>query len=66
MQQISKEQPCQTKHAGVNLLDYGLPNEAQRLHEIINTRVGSFEKLIKGILEKSKMLQTLEELLKSK
>jgi hypothetical protein len=55
-----------TKNAGASILDYGLPNEAQRLHEIINTRAGSFEKLIKGIIEKSKMLQTLEGLLKSK
>jgi len=52
------------REAKVNTQDYGLPNEAHRLHEIINTRVESLEKLIKSIKGESKMLKTLEGFIK--
>jgi hypothetical protein len=43
-----------TQEASVNIQDYGLPNGANQLHQIINTRVEAFEKLIKVLRGKSK------------
>jgi hypothetical protein len=54
------------REAKVNIQDYGLPNGARQLHEIINTRVESLEKLTKSIKGKSQMLKTLEGFVKSK
>jgi hypothetical protein len=50
--------------AGVNIQDYGLPNNANQLHHTINTRLESLKNLIKNIKDKSKMLKALESLLK--
>lgn len=50
--------------AGINIQDYGLPNNANQLHHIINTRLDSLKNLIKGIKDKSKMLKALESILK--
>ncbi|MGI0011058.1 MAG: hypothetical protein ACREAE_06640 [Nitrosopumilaceae archaeon] len=52
--------------AGVNIQDYGLPNNANQLHHIINTRIESLKSLIKSIRDKSKMLKALEGFINSK
>jgi hypothetical protein len=54
------------REAKVDIQDYGLPNEARQLHEIINIRVEGLEKFIKSIKDKSKMLKTLEGFVMSK
>jgi len=54
------------REAKVNIQDYGLPNGARQLHEIINMRVESLEKLIKSIKDKSQMLKTLGGFVKNK
>ncbi len=53
------------KEASVNISDFGLPNEANQLHKIINTKVKIFVLLIKKIRGKSKMIETLERMIKS-
>lgn len=52
------------KEAGVEVGDYGLPNETRQLHQMINTRIDSFKKLLKVMLGKSKMLTSLENIVK--
>lgn len=55
------------KEAKVNVEDIGLPDDAYSLHEIININLGKFILLIEDIKKKrSKMLQSLETLLKTR
>ncbi|MDZ7313714.1 MAG: hypothetical protein ONB45_20835 [candidate division KSB1 bacterium] len=53
------------KEAGVDIQDYGLPPEANQLHKVINTRLGSLALLIESIKRRSKMLKSLEHLMTS-
>ena len=55
-----------TKEAKIDIKKYGLPNNAEKLHKIINIRIDKFEKLIKDLKEKSKMLKTLAKLIREK
>jgi hypothetical protein len=49
------------KELGVNIVNFGLPDDAGKLHKIINIKLGSFENLIEDIKKrKSGMLKTLE------
>jgi hypothetical protein len=53
--------------ARINLGNYDLPNSAEELHNVVNTKVGKFMILIQNIKKKkSKMLITLEDLLKTR
>ncbi len=55
------------QEARINLGNYDLPNSAEGLHNVVNTKVGKFMNLIQNIKKKkSKMLRTLEDLLKTK
>ena len=52
------------KQAGVDPGAFGLPNEARELHQMINTKLDSFKRLLNGLDGKSKMLTSLEKLVK--
>ena len=55
-----------TKEAKIDIKKYGLPNDEEKLHKIINIRIDKFEKLIKDLKEKSKMLKTLAKLIRER
>jgi len=55
-----------TKEAKIDIKKYGLPNDEKKLHKIINIRIDKFEKLIKDLREKSKMLKTLAKLIRER
>ncbi|MDL1956249.1 MAG: hypothetical protein LWW95_04240 [Candidatus Desulfofervidus auxilii] len=55
-----------TKEAKIDIKKYGLPNDAEKLHKIINIRIDKFERLIEDLKEKSKMVKTLRKLIKGK
>jgi len=52
------------KEAGMNMEEYGLPNNANNLHKVINIKLESFKKLIEEMKQKSKMLKRLERLIR--
>jgi len=52
------------KEAGVNIGTFGLSNDARELHQMINTKLDSFKRRLKGLERKSKMLTSLEKLVK--
>lgn len=54
------------KDARVNVDDYSLPDDAYELHKIINIKLEKFVQLIEDIKKQSKMLKTLEKLIRSK
>ncbi len=54
------------KEAGINIKDYSLPDDANELHKIINTKLEKFILLIEDIKKRSKMLITLEKMIRSK
>lgn len=51
------------KIAKVDPEKYGLPNDANELHKIININLGKFAKLIEALKKKSKILKNLENLI---
>lgn len=53
------------KEARVNVEDYSLPDDAYELHKIINIKLEKFVQLIEDIKTRSKMLKTLEKLIRS-
>jgi len=53
-----------TIEAKIDLLNYGLPNDPNKLHETLNIRLYNFKNLIDKIKQKSEMLKTLEEFIK--
>jgi hypothetical protein len=53
-----------SQEAGINIQDYGLPNNANQIHHIINIRIENLKNLIKGMKDKSKMLKALEGLIR--
>ena len=55
-----------TKEAKIDIKKYGLRNNEKDLHKYINLRIDKFEKLIKDLKEKSKMLKTLAKLIREK
>ena len=52
------------KEAGVDISDYGLPDNGNDLHKVINFRIGSFKKLLVELKGKSQKLETLERFIK--
>jgi hypothetical protein len=52
------------KEAGVGIDDFGLPNQAKRLHQI-STKVENFVNLIKALKGKSQMLKALETMIQN-
>lgn len=54
------------KEAGINIKDYSLPDDANELHKIINANREKFFLLIEDIKKRSKMLKTLEKMIKIK
>jgi hypothetical protein len=52
------------KQAGVDPGAFGLPTEAKELHQMINTKLDNFKRLLKGLERKSMMLTSLEKLVR--
>lgn len=52
------------KETKSNLSDYGLSNDADELHKIINTSLGNFKKFIEDIAPKSEMVKSLKKFIK--
>ena len=52
------------RRAGVSLRDYGLPEDGESLHEVINLRVSRFSRLILDLRVRSGMMRYLEKALK--
>ena len=48
----------------VNILDYGLPNNAEKLHAIINLNLEKFEKLLDMLIIQSDRVKELERCLR--
>jgi len=57
-----------TKEAKIDIQKYNLPNNPQRLHKFLEgrTKLDKFERLIKDLKEKSKMLKTLAKLIRER
>lgn len=54
------------REAGVDMRNYGLPDDADQSHKVINIRSRQFVNLLEDIKGKSRMLKTLEDHLKGK
>jgi len=52
------------KKVNIEISNYGLPDDAGKLHATINTKLENFKRLIKDIKKKSSMLKTLERFIK--
>jgi hypothetical protein len=52
------------KEANIDASKYGLPNDPNKLHEALNTKLDRFRDLIDKIKTKSEMLKTLEGFIK--
>jgi len=53
------------KCAGINIKNYGLPDNGNKLHEVINVDIRKFKKLLNDLKDKSDMLKALEKFIKS-
>lgn len=53
-----------TKAAEMDIKKYNLPDDGERLHKEINIDIDKFERLIKDLREKSRMLKALEKSIK--
>jgi len=51
--------------ANINLQHFGLPNNAEELHRLINIRTDNFEKLVENIKDKSDRIKRLKNCLAS-
>lgn len=54
------------KEVRADIGDYSLPNDADKLHEVINVKLRNFVDLLEDIKKRSRMLKTLEGLIKGK
>jgi len=52
------------KEVKVDIGDYNLPNDADRLHKTINIKLKNLENLIEDIKESSRLFKTLERVIK--
>jgi hypothetical protein len=50
-----------TKEAEIDIKKYNLPDDGERLHKEINIDIDKFEKLIKDLKGKSRMMKALEK-----
>jgi hypothetical protein len=55
-----------TKEAEIDITRYNLPDDGDRLHKVINTNIEKFEKLIKDLKGKSRMMKALEKSIKER
>jgi len=53
-----------TKEVNIDVLEYGLPSDPNKLHEVLNIKLGKFKDIIDKIRPKSEMLKTLEAFIK--
>ena len=54
------------KEAGIDIKKYNLPDDGEQLHKEINLDLRKFERLMKDLKEKSKMIKALEKALKER
>jgi hypothetical protein len=54
------------KEAKIDIKKYNLPDDGERLHKKINISIDKFEKLIKDLKGKSKMMKALEKSIKNR
>lgn len=52
------------KEAKIDIKRYNLPDDGERLHKVININIDKFEKLIKDLRGKSRMMKALEKSIK--
>lgn len=52
------------RKANVDVTQYGLPDDEDKLHKVINSRLRNFENLLNDLKPGSEALKTLENLLK--
>jgi hypothetical protein len=52
-----------SREAGIEMADFDLPNDPEKLREIINLNIDKFEKLIDALKGKSKRIAELERCL---
>lgn len=55
-----------TEEAGIDIKRYNLPDDGEKLHKVINIDLRKFEKLVKDLKGKSKMLEALEIAIKKR
>jgi len=55
-----------TKEAKIDIKRYNLPDDSEHLHKVINLNIDKFEKLIKDLKGKSKMMKALEKSIKER
>jgi len=53
------------RESGVDIKRYDLPDDALRLHEMINVHLGRFEELIEDLKQRSRRMAKLREILTS-
>lgn len=54
------------RETGIDIEKYGLPNDANKLHEIINNKLPNFLNLLEDMKKNSRMLKTLRTILRTK
>ncbi len=50
--------------AKINIKKYNLPDDGERLHKVINLNIDKFERLVKDLKGKSRMMKALEKSIK--
>lgn len=53
------------KEEGTDLRNYGLPDDANELHKVINIKVINFENLLRDIKKQNKRLKVLDKAIKN-
>jgi len=53
------------RRAGIDVKNYGLPDDGDKLHEVINMNIRKFKKLLNDLKDKSDMLKTLGKFIKN-
>lgn len=53
------------REAGVDLRNYGLPNDGGALHRMVNLKINRFRELVLALRARSKVLKRLEAILKA-
>jgi len=55
-----------TEEAGIDIKRYNLPDDGEQLHKEINIDLSKFERLVKDLKVKSKMMKAMEKALKER
>lgn len=53
-----------SREANINLGSYGLPNDPNELHEVINLRIGRFQRLVEELMHSSGRVMALRRFLR--